>query len=94
MLDIRLIASDIDGTIIPFGGTISQATIDIINECAEKGIMFALASGRCYPEAAKVAKAVKEAAAKASVKSSSKASVKTSVLDSVFEAVNKEIEQL
>ena len=58
MLDIRLIASDIDGTIIPFGGTISQATIDIINECAEKGIMFALASGRCYPEAAKVAKAV------------------------------------
>ena len=58
MLDIKLIASDIDGTILPFGGKISQATIDIIDECREKGILFALASGRCYPEAVKVAKMV------------------------------------
>ena len=55
MADIRLIASDIDGTIIPFGGRISQATLDCIAECRRRGILFALFSGRCYPDALAVA---------------------------------------
>ena len=56
MPDIKLIASDIDGTILPFGGVISQATKDIIEECRRRGVLFVLASGRCYPAAALVAK--------------------------------------
>ena len=56
MPDIKLIASDIDGTLLPFGGVISQATKDIIEECRQRGVLFVIASGRCYPSAASVAR--------------------------------------
>ena len=56
MPDIKLIASDIDGTLIPFGGDLSQASKDVIEECRRRGILFVLASGRCYPSAAQVAR--------------------------------------
>ena len=56
MPDIKLIASDIDGTLIPFGGEISEATRDIIAECRRRGVLFVLATGRCYPAAAKAAR--------------------------------------
>ena len=56
MPDIKLIASDIDGTLLPFGGEISRATKDAIEECRRRGILFVLASGRCYPSAAQVAR--------------------------------------
>ena len=56
MPDIKLIVSDIDGTLIPFGGDLSQASKDVIEECRRRGILFVLATGRCYPAAARVAK--------------------------------------
>ena len=56
MPDIKLIASDIDGTLLPFGGEISRATKDVIAECRRKGILFVLATGRCYPSGAQIAR--------------------------------------
>lgn len=54
MNDIKLIVSDIDGTLIPPGGTLSPATIAAVAECARRGVVFSLASGRWYPSTASV----------------------------------------
>jgi len=53
MLDIKLIASDIDGTLLPYGDVrvLSQATRDMIAECRRRGILFVVSSGRCYGDA-------------------------------------------
>ena len=56
--DIKLIASDIDDTILPKGGTLSEETESLIKECAERKIDFCLASGRWYPSTAAVADAI------------------------------------
>jgi Cof subfamily protein (haloacid dehalogenase superfamily) len=53
--DIKLIASDIDDTLLPKGGAISDATLRAVAKCRERGIVFALATGRWYPSAAGVA---------------------------------------
>lgn len=46
---IKLIASDIDGTLIPEGTTsLNPRVLEIIRELKEKGVMFAAASGRQY----------------------------------------------
>ena len=55
-MPIKLIASDIDGTLLPFGGQISQTTKDTIEKCRRQGILFVLSSGRCYPAAAMIAR--------------------------------------
>ena len=54
--DIRLIASDIDGTLLPKGGRISEATRRAVAECRARGIAFVPASGRWYPSAAAAAR--------------------------------------
>ena len=46
MSDIRLIAADIDGTLLPRGGVISDATRRAVALCRERGIPFVLATGR------------------------------------------------
>lgn len=46
MNDIRLIASDVDGTMLPRGGAISQGLRDAIRRCRARGIPFIIASGR------------------------------------------------
>lgn len=43
---IKLIVSDIDGTLIRFGGILSERTKRAIKSCVEKGIVFVPASGR------------------------------------------------
>ena len=43
---IRLIASDVDGTMLPRGGTISKSLRDAIAACRARGIPFIIASGR------------------------------------------------
>lgn len=53
-MDIKLIISDIDGTILPMGGQISPATISAVQECRARGTEFVIASGRWYPAALKV----------------------------------------
>ncbi|MBR1821778.1 MAG: HAD family phosphatase [Clostridia bacterium] len=46
MEDIRLIATDVDGTILPHGGKISEATRRAVRRCRAAGIPFVIASGR------------------------------------------------
>ncbi len=48
-LPIRLIASDVDGTLLNSRGIITQENINAIHAAQEKGIVFAIASGR-FPE--------------------------------------------
>lgn len=55
MMDIKLIASDIDGTILPNGGEISDETRRAVHLCAEHGIKFVISSGRWYASAKAVA---------------------------------------
>ena len=46
MNDIRLIAADVDGTMLPRGGEISPNLRRAIGLCRERGIPFIIASGR------------------------------------------------
>ena len=46
MLDIKLIATDIDGTILPRGGEISPRTRAAAARCWARGIPFVIATGR------------------------------------------------
>ncbi len=46
--DYRLIAADIDGTLVPFGGQMSEKSIKTIRALSEKGYIFVLATGRPY----------------------------------------------
>lgn len=46
MRDIRLIASDVDGTMLPRGGVISENLRRAIAQCRRRGIPFIIASGR------------------------------------------------
>ena len=54
-MNIRFIASDVDGTILPNGGTISERTKAAIRLCGERGIPFVISSGRNYFTAKQVA---------------------------------------
>lgn len=45
-IPIRLLASDVDGTILPRGGAISPATRRAIARCKARGIPFVIVSGR------------------------------------------------
>lgn len=47
-MNIRMIVSDIDGTLIPGGGTLSERTKRVLKACEEKGIHVVLASGRTF----------------------------------------------
>lgn len=48
---IRLIASDVDGTLLKRGeNEISQEAFDVINAVSDKGVLFVVASGRPYCE--------------------------------------------
>ena len=53
-MDIKLIFSDIDGTILPHKGKVSPATVETVRACRERGVEFVIASGRWYPAALKV----------------------------------------
>ena len=52
--DVRLIATDIDGTILPRGGAISENTRRAIARCWERGIPFIIATGRWVGAVAEV----------------------------------------
>ena len=47
-MNIRMIVSDIDGTLIPGGGTLSERTKRVLKACEEKGVYVVLASGRTF----------------------------------------------
>lgn len=46
--DYRLIAADIDGTLVPFGGKMSEKSTKTIRSLSEKGYILVLATGRPY----------------------------------------------
>ena len=54
-MDIQLIVSDIDHTILPASQIISPATYNAVRDCRARGVEFVIASGRWYPAARKVA---------------------------------------
>jgi len=43
---IRMVATDIDGTIVPHGGTVSPRTRDVLRECVRLGLHVTLVTGR------------------------------------------------
>ena len=45
-MNIRMIATDVDGTILPRGGVISDATRRAVALCRARGVAFVLVSGR------------------------------------------------
>lgn len=53
--DMKLVVSDIDDTLLPKGGVISQGTRRAVAECRRRGIVFSLASGRWFPSTVTVA---------------------------------------
>ena len=55
---IRLIASDVDGTILPRGGQISERTRAAVRGCADAGIPFVISSGRWFVSAKAIADAL------------------------------------
>lgn len=55
-MDIKLIVSDIDRTILPAGGVVSSATAAAVAACRAQGIEFVAASGRWYPAALNIVK--------------------------------------
>ena len=58
---IRFIASDIDGTLVPDGGTnMNSELFDLIHQLKKKGIYFAAASGRQYGSVSKLFAPVKD----------------------------------
>ncbi len=58
---IRLIASDLDGTLVPEGGSVlTPEYYDVIRELKKKGIIFIAASGRGLPSARKLLQPVSE----------------------------------
>ena len=47
---IKLIASDMDGTLINSDHTISQENLEAIKEAESRGIKFAIVTGRAYDD--------------------------------------------
>lgn len=57
-MSIRLIFSDVDGTILPRGGEISERTKNAVHESVNNGVPFVISSGRWYVSALPVARAL------------------------------------
>ncbi len=51
MASLRLIACDIDGTLLNDDGDVFESTIQLVHDVVAKGIRFCLVSGRSYPAA-------------------------------------------
>ena len=58
-MDIRLVASDVDGTILPRGGVISPRTAAAVARCVARGVPYVIASGRWYVSAKVIADALR-----------------------------------
>jgi len=52
---IKMVATDIDGTILPYGGEFRPAVLDCINELNKKGIKVVLVTGRMHSSAVPLA---------------------------------------
>ena len=48
---IKLIATDLDNTLLDQSGQIPESTAALLRQAAQKGVLTAVATGRCYPSA-------------------------------------------
>ena len=48
---IKLIATDLDNTLLNKAGRIPESTAALLRQAAEKGVLTAVATGRCFPSA-------------------------------------------
>lgn len=48
---VRMIAIDLDGTLLRSDSTVSRHTIDVIQRARDKGVIVAIATGRMYATA-------------------------------------------
>ena len=46
---IKLIATDLDNTLLDAQGTIPESTAALLRQAGEQGVRTAVATGRCYP---------------------------------------------
>lgn len=53
---IKMVATDIDGTILPYGGEFRPAVLDCINELGKRGIKVVLVTGRMHSSTVPLAK--------------------------------------
>ncbi len=55
---IKLIATDLDNTLLNTEGKIPESTAALLHQAAEKGVLTAVATGRCYPSALAAARTI------------------------------------
>ena len=55
---IRLIATDLDNTLLDSTGVIPESTAALLQRAAQQGVCTAVATGRCYPSALAAAKTI------------------------------------
>ena len=53
---IKMVATDIDGTILPYNGEFRPAVLDCINSLTAKGVKVILVTGRMHSSAVPLAK--------------------------------------
>lgn len=53
---IKMIATDIDGTILPYGGEFRPAVLNCIKKLKDSGIKIVLVTGRMHSSAVPLAK--------------------------------------
>lgn len=95
---IRLVACDIDDTLLPFGSEhVSQANMDAIQKTRDKGVIFILATGRHYETARMRVDEINEAdcpviaANGAEIRVGGRAVHVTAMEDAVVEAIIREL---
>jgi len=57
---IKLIATDLDNTLLWRDGTIPESTVSLLHQAMKKGVTVAVATGRCFPSASVHAKTIGE----------------------------------
>ena len=55
---IKLIATDLDNTLLDVSGRIPESTAALLRQAAQKGVLTAVATGRCFPSALEHARTI------------------------------------
>lgn len=55
---IRLIATDLDNTLLDSTGRIPESTAALLHRATERGVLTAVATGRCFPSALEAARTI------------------------------------
>ena len=55
---IKLIATDLDNTLLDVTGRIPETTAALLHQAGDRGVLTAVATGRCYPSALEAARTI------------------------------------